>query len=69
MTKRGSAARFFGPQIGIHYRILMKFGELMDTMGLHHHANFFPKRPTDGGVIADARYFWSGHVAKGPEPK
>ena len=69
MTSRGWAVKFFGRQIGIHYRILTKLKILMDSIVPHHVSNFFKKRPTDGRVIGDALLFLVWHVPHVPEPK
>ena len=57
MTNRGWAVKFFGRQIGIHYRILTKLTILMESMVPHHEPNFFHKWPPDGQDIADAELF------------
>ena len=41
----------------------------MGTMGPHPQPFFFQNRPPGGGEMANARYFWMGHVAHVPEPK
>ena len=68
-TKRGSAERFFGRQIGIHYRILTKLDIPMGNMVTHHLAKFYQTRPIDGRNIGDALLFLVRYVQRVPEPK
>ena len=68
-AKRGSAPRFFGRQLSIHYRIFTKLVVLMGTIVPHHRPIFFQKRPPDGGDIGDAQLFYVGVLTELPEPE